>query len=197
MKFDIGVVKDHPVAVGGSILVLGGLVFYYIYKGRSSGSSSSSSDIATSTQEFLNAQAAQGVAAAGYNAQIMAAEINAQASNLAVTKQAETYQAAIAAQKDVALGTVTTQGQTALDLATIESELQQSQIDASSKLNQELVPLIAKHYPGSSTGAVQVISALQGQGPEALAYTNPGAYGGGAFSINIPGVGGLSVGTGG
>lgn len=196
MKFDIGVIKDHPVAVGGSILVLGGLVFYYIYKGGSSGGSSSS-DIATSTQEFLNAQSAQGVAAAGYNAQIMAEEIKAQASNLAVTKQAETYQAAIAAQKEVALGTVTSQGETAVDLATIESQLQQSQIDASSKLNSDLIPLIAKKYPGSSTGVVQIISALQGQGPEALAYTNPGAYSGGNFAINIPGVGGFAVGTGG
>lgn len=191
MMLDFGLIKKHPYAVGGTILVIGGIVFYYIaIKGSGSSSAGSSAgDLAGSTQEFLNAQTAQVIAANQANVPVEIASIQAQSNNLAITKQAESYQAYIDAQKTVALGTVQAQTSSAVDLATIESELQQANLSANAAQNAELIKLVGQHYPGSSTGVVQIISALQGQGPAALAYTNPGAYSGGGVSISIPGVG--------
>lgn len=194
MDFNFAIVKKHPLVIGGSILVLGGIVFYLIVR-RSS--SASGTDLSSSSADFLATMAASQAQAAGYNAALQNSQIQAQVASLAIEKQAETQQAAIAAQQQTTLGVAQTQSETITTLASTQAEIEAAKTAAYAQIEKDFIPLIEKKYPGSSTGVVQIIAALQGQGPEALALTNPGAYGGSGFGINIPGVGGVNVGIGG
>lgn len=251
MKFDIEVIKKHPYLVGGSILIIGGIVFYLIVR-KSGSSAAPASDGSAESVQLLQAQTAQQVSAQQYGAQLQMATIAGQVQayqvqgQVAIANAKYMTEAAIQSKHDdtqVALATIgaaqygdylDTQkiielGQQQTDLAIAQSRdtaavditgIQASTYFGIAQLQQELAkygidaqrasesdrldymrdladavlrnPEFGRKYGGSSTGVTQILAALQGQGPAALASTNPAAYGGG-FSIDIPGIGSIGA----
>lgn len=189
MKFDIGVITRHPFAVGGTILVVGGFVFYKIYKGRSA--PAASSDLSSEAQ-FQQLQAAQSIAAGQQQAQVDLAAAQSQAQIAAINatyegqaKVAEVgaaqYGSYLDAQKYIADSTnqAALQGEaikagTQIGIANIQASVldQQAAIEQARVNAAELLGLTATAAPGTSlsltstgpTGTQQIGFDITGKG---------------------------------
>lgn len=87
---------------------------------------------------------------------VNAQNLQAATQQLAIVSNAQVQQTAIVASRDTTLAT----------------------IDYNEEIAHSVLsnPEFGHNYGGSATGVTQIVSALQGQGPAALASTNPGAY---------------------
>ena len=212
MEFDIGVFKKHPYLIGGIVLVVGGYIFYKIYK---SSAAASSTDL-SSSNALLAAQSAQQLTQAQYQAQqdLQNSQTSGQIAVIGASYQGQVdlakqgqsvYDDYLAAQLTLAQGTNDTtvavaniQSNTTLGVASIEgaTTLGVTQITADvyqAKINADVqnataidaLALSAIKTNRSSTGIGQILASLTGgPSPATPQSTSKG--------ISIAGIGGVS-----
>jgi len=215
MEFNFGVVKRHPYLIGGIVLVVGGYVFYRIYKGSSRSTSDLSSEAQfqalQSAQQFQNSQIQgqldlqQGQA----SAQIAVIDASYQ-GQIDLAKQGQSVyddylatQLALAeGQNATTIGVAEIQSNTSLGVTQLQTDVLNERTRAELEAYQgELAfktdvadKILSESYlrKAESTGRSQVIAALFKIGaPSPQSYTS-GSVG---VSIGIPGVGSVAVGT--
>jgi hypothetical protein len=215
MEFDIGVIKRHPYLLGGIVLIVGGYIFYRIYKG-----SASTSDLSSEAQ-FQALQSAQQLQNSQIQGQLdlQSGQANAQIAVIGASYQGQidlakqgqsVYDDYLATQLALAEGSNTTtiqvaqiQSNTAIGTTQIQADVLNQQTEAQLAAYQgELAfrtdvadKILSGDYlrKAESTGRSQVVAALFKTGvPSPQSYTS----GSTKFSIGIPGVGSLGVGAG-
>lgn len=196
---DFSLVKKHPVAAGVIVLV-GGVILYLLFRGNAA--SASGGDISGGAGQLAAVSAAQDATNAQYNAQIQVAQIGGQvaaaqtaAQLAAVQAQAQTAQNIVTTQTqgatDIAkINADSTTQQTQINAdakvqvaqTVINGQLSavQSQIAATSAAQQRSFDIATKVITSasadksrSSTGWAQILAALEGQGPAAIAANQP------------------------
>ena len=126
-------------------------------------------------------------------------QINADVASQSITSQqlvALGQQASDVQQAQIVSDTTLGQTQIIADYQNNVVKLQSDVAEKQVGLMQTIFDTLAakKVFNGdrSSTGITQILAAIYGKGPQALANTNPAAYNG--VGISIPGIGSLSVG---
>ena len=192
MHFNFEIVKKHPYAIGGSLIAV--FLLIYLYRKHAASASESSSTPSTVVSSPTDT--------APNNTQIALAGIAAQTSQVqtAASLQASLAQtaASVAENKQnnrTAVLQSEIQGQTAIGQTEIQTAgaTDVAQIAANGAVavqnakNQVQLAQIAEqesfyktltktgHLGGSSTGVAQVLSAVYGQGPQAIAANEPSA----------------------
>jgi hypothetical protein len=212
MEFNIGVIRRHPYLLGGIVLIVGGYIFYRIYKSSASTTDLGSSNqlqALQSAQQLQNsqiqgqldlqqgtAQAQIAVIGASYKGQIDLAKQGQSvyddylATQLALAEGSNSTTVKVAEiQSDTAIGT--TQIQADVLNAQTEAQLTAYQGDLAFKttIAGAAIASETKHGAGS-TGWSQVIAALFKTGaPSPQSYTS----GSTSFGISIPGIGSVGV----
>lgn len=189
MTFEI--IKKHP-AIVGAVIFGGAVILYFLMKG---GGSAASGNAGQSDAQLQAVSTAEGLAAAQYNSQLQMAEISGQVAS----EQTQAQLAAVKLETDSAQNIVSTQTAGAVQ----QTQIQADSTTEVAQINADAQTDIAHHYfdtalaatyaninaksaidtaviaganqdkSRSSTGYAQIISALEGRGPEAIAANQP------------------------
>lgn len=200
MTLDLSLVKKHPVAAG-VIVFVGGIIVYLLFK-HGSAAPAASGDMSGAAGQLAAVSAAQDATNAQYNAQIQVASIGGQVATAQTNAQLAAVQAeTLAAQNIVTTQTqgatniakITADSTTQQTQINADAKVQvaqtvingqlaavQTQIAAQSAAQQRSFDIANKVITSagtdksrSSTGWAQIIAALQGQGPQAIAANQP------------------------
>jgi hypothetical protein len=215
MEFDITVVKRHPYLIGGIVLVVGGYIFYRIYKG-----SAPSSDLSSEAQ-FQALQSAQQLTNSQIQGQLdlQSGQTSAQIAVIGASYQGQidlakqgqnvyddylaTQLALAEGQNATTIGVAQIQSNTTLGTTQIQADVINQQTAAESAAYQGDLAfrtdvadkILSPDYlrKAESTGRSQIVAALFKTGvPSPQSYTS----GTTKFSIGIPGVGSAGVSAG-
>ena len=202
----IGILKRHPVAIGGGLV--GFFLLVYLYERSKSGSApASATDLSgggnqvqalSAAADLTNAQTNAQVEVAAYQAGVQTNGIAAQLQeSLATTaaeleaSKAQTASATAVALGAQAAGVTTAEISAEADIAKAQLEsktvlglssnaVQMEKVAASIPLAQikeqeNIYSTLAanKKLGGDSTGVAQIVSAVYGRGPEAIAADQP------------------------
>lgn len=192
------VVKKHPYVIAVSVFVVGLFVILAMRK-KTDGSGTA---LASTDAAVLNAQTAQQIAAQQYGSQLDMAQLSAQvamsqtdAQLKAVEAQVSGAEQIVATQKqgDVTIAQINADASTeqtriksetiksvsanetntALAIAQLSADAQARQDAYHEQIASQVVNLAGRDKGRSSTGWAQIISALEGRGPEAIAANQP------------------------
>jgi len=206
---NIEIVKKHPV-ITGLVFVAGAVVLYMLVKHSSASAPSSG----TSDAQLQALSTAEGLAAAQYNSQLQIAQISGsvaseqtQAQLAAVRLETDAAQSIVATQTSGAVQQTQIQYDSTTEQERINAEAQkdiahdyfntslaahQAEIDAATAISNknfdianQVVLQAGKDKSRSSTGWAQILSALQGRGPEAIAANQPSQVAGANIAGNI------------
>lgn len=199
MTFNLEVVKRHPVLAGA--VVFGGAVILYLLIKHGS-ASASQPNASTSDAQLQSIAGAEAVASAQYGAQLQIAQIQGQvaseqtqASLAAIQTQAQAAENIVSTQTAGAVQQTQITADAGTQAAKINADAQteiahtvvngqiaetQSALDAYNTAQQHQFDLASQVITSagadkgrSSTGWAQIISALGGQGPAAIAANQP------------------------
>lgn len=207
MEFNFEIVKRHPLVIGGGLLAV--LVILYLSRrSGSSGMSGTSQQLGAlnTAADLANAQTNAQITGAAYQAGVINNQTAAQlqlglaqtAAELDATNKQTTaaevvalsgQQAAVTAQSIISAADVqktAIASSTIEKLATTSAQLQRYKINSTIGQQNWMYQLLASKgkLGGDSTGVAQILSALQGRGPEAIAANQPTS----ATSAAQPGV---------
>jgi hypothetical protein len=131
MAFDIALIKEHPYATGG-IVIVGGIIVFYLLSGSSSAPSSSATSSGASNQAaLLQAQEAEAQINAGTQQQNAQTSAELQAASL----QADAQNQATAAS--VAINQVNTEAQLASSIYGTQASLQATALNDNAATEQQ------------------------------------------------------------
>jgi hypothetical protein len=205
MEFNLEVVKRRPYLIGGIVLVVGGYVFYRIYKGSASPSDLSSESqfqALQSAQQLQNSQIQGQLDLQQGQSTAQIAVIDASyAGQINLAKQGQSvyddYLGAQLAMNDsnnaTTIGVAQIQSNTSTDIAQMQADLYSEEIAVAQSKQTAINDLIAKagaseyRLGAQSTGWAQVLASAQ-------AGSQPAPWTGGfGFNVGIPGVGSVGV----
>lgn len=199
MNFEL--IKKHPVAAG-AVVLFGAVVLYALMKHGAPASSSSSPDLSGANAQLAYIQSGQAaidsqtnasvemaqlsaqVATAQTNAQLAAVQVEAKSAENIVTTQTQgaTDIASINADATTQQTQINADAKTAIASTVVNAQLEaaQAQIDAEKSAQQHSFDLASSVITSagtdksrSSTGWAQIIAAIEGQGPQAIAANQP------------------------
>jgi hypothetical protein len=202
MAFSLEIVKKHPVATGAIVLV-GAALLYFMLK-RSSSGGTQAGGLQGNDAQLQAIQSAENLTNAQYGSQVEIAQIQGQVASAQTAAQLAAVQAEAQSAENIVttqtqgatdIATINANATTeqinstnnarvsiAHDYFNTALEANQANVDAETAIAQhnfdianQVVTQAGKDKGRSSTGWAQIISALEGRGPEAIAANQPSA----------------------
>lgn len=189
---NLEIVKKHPV-IAGAVLFGGVVILYLLMKHGSSAAATGNAGV--SDAQLQATSTAEGLAAAQYNSQLQMAQISGQVASeqtqaqlAAVKLETDSAQNIVSTQTSGAVQQTQIQADSTTEVAQINADAQtdiahsyfntalaatQANINAKSQVDMAVITAAARDKSRSSTGYAQIISALEGLGPEAIAANQP------------------------